>query len=129
LKDTLQNRLILCGFGIGLLFLSFAVFAWGLGYKLALYKHVDGSTNFPEAKLLITTEQVRHVAVTVLQAAKQADCQQVLFLLDVLVLGVVLHAAFSLSTFPGRFQLSDAWKARRLVFLNPLFFRPPPVLA
>lgn len=114
---------------MGLLYLSFAIFAWGLGYKLALYKHVDGSTNFPEAKLLVTTEHTHKVDPGILKATNQPASLELVCFLFFVALYLSAHVSTEIRILFRRLHLAGAWKHRSFLFLDFLFLRPPPVQA
>ncbi|MHB1021482.1 MAG: hypothetical protein ACYC46_10410 [Acidobacteriaceae bacterium] len=114
---------------MGLLYLSFAVFAWGLGYKLALYKHVDGSTKLPEAKLLIVSEHTPKIDPSVLKATSPSASLSFASFLFLAALFLSSNVGAELRVLFLRLHFASAWKHRRFLFLNPLFFRPPPVQA
>jgi hypothetical protein len=111
-------------FPLGLLMLSMAVFAWGLQYKLSLYKVKQSITHMaPEAKLL--SQKERPVIGQAIDAAPT----------DVpppAVLPVLLFLTIAPVLFPRVTQFLQAGSRERAAAPLPLcirsvFFRPPPV--
>ncbi|MGC2402444.1 MAG: hypothetical protein WA510_21800 [Acidobacteriaceae bacterium] len=113
---------------LGLLMLSMAVFAWGLQYKLSLYKTHQSITHVaPEAKLL--SQKERPVTGQAVDAAPTP-----------LPLPAALPAALLLlamtATTPGLFQTAGRYLPARSreraaaplpLRYRAVFFRPPPV--
>jgi hypothetical protein len=113
---------------LGLLMLSMAVFGWGLQYKLSLYKSKDSISHLaPEAKLL--SQKERPVTGQAMDVRPSEPSEPGAFPL--------LPALLMLALTPGLFQAAARYvrtgstEGSRIPLppcLQPISFRPPPVL-
>ncbi len=105
---------------IGILLLAFAVFNWGLQYKMSLYQT---STNAAQAPAKLWTGKTVAPSTTL---AWQFQAAPALFLAIWLVL---LRWASSLTLVPISSNLAIPWKQRIRIALTAFSFRPPPAAA
>jgi hypothetical protein len=112
---------------IGILILAFAVFGWGLQYKLSLYEPDSVSTQIPHAKLLSPKE--RPVSTIDLNSVLPASPQPKLAIFPIfLIAAIVLGSHFVVSSWSWSVAKGiDSCRQRR-ANSNYFSFRPPPVL-
>jgi hypothetical protein len=123
-RNSPGKRVLACLLPLGLLTLAMAVFAWGLQYKLSLYKSKQSIAHLaPEAKLLSQKErpvtgQAMDVPPTDMPALP------------------LLPALLTLTMTPGLYRATARYvrtgsreraPAPPPLCLRAVFFRPPPV--
>jgi hypothetical protein len=110
--------------------LVFAVFGWGLQYKLSLYNAPDSVSHIPQAKLLSNEERAGHVAPVL-----ASDAGSTKETLPPWMASLVLIFPWILLLTGGHGPLSRRISACFIVeprqrihqaSLCPFFFRPPP---
>lgn len=108
---------------LGLLMLSFAVFGWGLQYKLSLYQSKDSiSHQAPEAKLL--SQKERPAAVQPV-SARPTEIPAWLPFAGLLMLAAGLRRAAARYARPA---IREKSRACPPLCLQVVFLRPPPAL-
>lgn len=112
---------------LSILGLAVAVFAWGLRYKLSLYKSAPVAVHHvSSAKLLSNRERPADVAVQVERATTPVVVPAVFCAALVRFSGLLLGPR---QESRWTFQRALNWQRRPLPqALRPLFFRPPPSL-
>jgi hypothetical protein len=109
---------------LGILALAFAVFAWGLQYKLSLYD-VHPSNSIPVAKLVTGKSDAQHLV----QQAAQTQIKPVFPALQLDLL-VILSALSLLSLHAFLFPRSVRISLRpQRASLDHFAFRPPPFIS
>ena len=113
--------------------LVFAVFGWGLQYKLSLYDAPDSISHVvPQAKLLSNEERVGHAA-----PGLASDAGSTKDTLPLCMASLVLTFPWILSLVADRGLLSrriaacftgEVKPGIQKASLGPFFFRPPPAL-
>ena len=106
--------------------LGFAIFFWGLGYKLSLYDLPDSpSTHIAQAKLL--SQKERPSAAQGLEQFSTKAPQLPSVVIAIFLIAVVCSKAFSIQIIKTLFA-SRVGLRRSVDFLSTVFaFRPPPV--
>jgi hypothetical protein len=106
--------------------LGFAVFFWGLGYKLSLYDLPDSpSTHIAHAKLL--SQKERPPAAQGLEQFATKAPQLPGVVIALFLIAAVCSRAFSLQIIKALFAFRVGLR-RSVDFLSTVFaFRPPPV--
>jgi hypothetical protein len=120
-RKSLERHGLAIVLPFGLLMLAMAVFAWGLQYKLSLYKSNTIAHTAPEAKLL--SEKERPLAAQALDT--QAPQLPALPLAPALM---VLAMALAFDPAMGYFRSYDAQRVQipQPACLRRIFYRPPP---
>lgn len=116
------NILALCILG-----LAVAVFAWGLRYKISLYKTAPvAAHHVASAKLLSNRERPANMIVEIERATTPVVVPTVFCATLVLFAGLLLDPR---QQSRWAFQRELNWQRRPLPqALRPLYFRPPPSL-
>jgi hypothetical protein len=110
----------------GLLCLSCAVFAWGLQYKLSLYRSASGPTDLPAAKLLTGSDKFS-LQRTVMHEAEGPTRGHTFLLVVSLLAFLSLRPAASYRALQYK-RIQEASPQRgQITQQRPFFFRPPPV--
>lgn len=114
---------------IGIIFLVFAIFGWGMQYKRSLYDAPGSvSTHMPHAKLLSQKERpVSSHDVGSERAASplpQSSIFNPIFLIAAVILGSHLAISFWMRTVTG----DDDSRQQRCAHTVFFSFRPPPAL-
>ena len=123
-KPANFSRLMLFFFG-----LAFAVFAWGLQYKLSLYDPPQAvSHQMPEAKLLSKEEQPSQSTSPLLEAIKFAKPLRMVISSIFLLISLALNLLHAPALVERKWDVETPWRLRCFASLNAFFFRPPPVL-
>lgn len=112
---------------VGLLYLSCAVFAWGLQYKLSLYHNANGSAEIPAAKLLTGSDK-SSLQRSVTHDAPGPVSGQFLLLLASFLAFLSLRFAADYKVLQYRLVQEAHSVPGRLSQQHPFFFRPPPAL-
>jgi hypothetical protein len=120
------KRWLSSGLTLGLLYLSFAVFSWGLQYKLSLYQHLNGSSDIPAAKLLAGDETAIHLLVV--EVSQTPSAFELCLLFTSFTLFLALEFSTLLRTLQEWLLRGRPWKIHRHALFKHLFFRPPPAL-
>jgi hypothetical protein len=129
MRTNIPNRRISALTGMGILFLAFAVFGWGIKYKLSLYD-APGSllAHIPHAKLL--SQKERPVTDSVVDSVPAASPlpQSSIFNPAILAVGLMLalHLAVALRSVTIMVDDSRQQRSTNSSFFS---FRPPPVSA
>jgi len=123
MNPNVSTRKFSQGVALAAVLLGFAVFFWGLGYKLSLYDLPDSpSTHIAQAKLL--TQKERPSAARRLEQFSTKAPQLVI---AIFLIAVVCSKAFSIQIIKTLF-CSRVGLRRSVDFLSTVFaFRPPPV--
>ena len=123
-KPANFSRLMLFLFG-----LAFAVFAWGLQYKLSLYDPPQAvSHQIPEAKLLSKEEQASQSRSPLLESAKFAKLLEMVISSIFLLISLALSLLHTPALVGKKWDSETPWRLRCFASLNAFFFRPPPIL-
>jgi len=129
MRTNLPNRRISAVMGMGILFLAFAVFGWGIKYKLSLYG-VPGSSssNLPHAKLL--SQKERPVTDSVVDSVPVASPlpQSSVFNPATLAIGLMLALLLAVALRSATITVDDS-RQQRSANSSFFSFRPPPVSA
>ena len=110
--------------------LVFAVFGWGLQYKLSLYNAPDSVSHIPQAKLLSNEERAGHVAPAL--ASDAGSTKQILppwMASLVLIFPWILLLSGDHGPLSRRISACFTVEPRQRIqqaSLCPFFFRPPP---
>jgi hypothetical protein len=120
------SRLTIVFFGV-----AFAVFTWGLQYKLSLYDPPQAiSHKIPQAKLLSRDEQSRTTESPLIKKTSVPDKAMQMTLLSLLfLLFPAWDALRRLESFGKYSDTDQPVRPPSQASLNSFFFRPPPVLA
>ena len=109
----------------GLVYLSLAIFVWGLQYKLSLYQATESAASVPAAKLWAGRSDAsdeKAPAAQLVRPQAVAAFSVVFFLLA--TFAVADHSVGR--ALLGRGRLATVWRLRVMASLHPFFFRPPP---
>ena len=109
----------------GLLYLSLAIFAWGLQYKLSLYQAGDNTAPIPAAKLWAGRSEASDQKASTVQLERPQAVAEFSLLLFVLVMLGTADLSIGRALL-GRCRFAHLWRLRVMASLHPFFFRPPP---
>jgi hypothetical protein len=122
-----QNTLRLT---FGFVILVFAVFGWGLQYKLSLYNAPDSVSYIPQAKLLSNEERAGHAApVLASDAGRTKETLPPWMFSLALIFPWILLLAGGPGLLSRRISACFTGEPRQGIqqaSLCPFFFRPPP---
>jgi len=119
-KKFAVRRFSLFVLAFGLTALSFAVFNWGLQYKLSFYLNSPSSASQAPAKLWLGKTSAPSASVEIQQQPQPSSVAQTAWA------GLLLFLCTRLSSW---MRLEIPWKLQVRTALHAFFFRPPPALA
>jgi hypothetical protein len=103
--------------------LSFAVFNWGLQYKMSLYQQAGGGAKASVAKLWTGSKDHNQAVNT---ASPQTAGAAILIPLLILSLFIAFRNQRQLIAFHRWQRIAPVWKIETAPIQNAYFFRPPP---